>query len=198
VAATTTFFAKLLMLISNLTNALAKENITAFSSHPTLANVARFVYFRNDSGRKSGVWVVRQGELHFALPFVNRAARSYLRLRAGSSRAPGLRRRRWRNTIPCLVPFLDLEDGTTIAAADGADEIHPSRMGKCYAAWKRWVVVGAKAGETIDPRSRDGSHLVAHKNGLRRSEVITPFKSVMIRRLWMAVPTRRIVSRRPS
>jgi len=52
------------------TNVLAKENITGFSSHLTLANVARFVYFRNDLGRKFGVWVVRQGEMHFALPFV--------------------------------------------------------------------------------------------------------------------------------
>src|SRR5258708_29812954 len=27
---------------------------------------------------------------------------------------------------PCLVPFLELEDGRTIAAVDGADEIKPA------------------------------------------------------------------------
>src|SRR5882724_6532165 len=67
---TTTFLAKVIDAHKQFTNVLAKENITSFSSHLTLANVARFVYFRNDLGRKFGVWVVRQAEMHFALPFV--------------------------------------------------------------------------------------------------------------------------------
>jgi hypothetical protein len=92
---------------------------------------------------------------------------------------------------PCLVPFLELEDGTTIAAADGADEIHPSSDGKSVtAAWKRWVVVGAKAGETLDPGLMTEVTWSLTKNGLRRSEVIAPSKTVKVRRLWMAVPTR--------
>src|SRR5882672_4615703 len=61
---TTTFLAKIMTAHKQFTNVLAKENITGFSSHLTLANVARFVYFRNDLGRKFGVWVVRQAEMH--------------------------------------------------------------------------------------------------------------------------------------
>jgi hypothetical protein len=84
-----------------------------------------------------------------------------------------------------------MEDGITIAATDGADEIHPSSDGKrVTAVWKRWVVVGAKAGETIDPGLATEVTWSLTKNGLRRSEVITPSKTVMVRRLWMAVPTR--------
>jgi len=45
---TTTFLAKVIDAHKQFTNVLAKENITGFSSHLTLANVARFVYFRND------------------------------------------------------------------------------------------------------------------------------------------------------
>jgi len=92
---------------------------------------------------------------------------------------------------PCLVPFLELEDGTTIAAADGTDEIHPSSNGQSVtAAWKRWVVVGAKAGETFDPGLAAEVTWSITKNGLRWSEIITPSKAVMVRHLWMAVPTR--------
>jgi len=187
---TTTFLAKVIGAHKEFMNALTKYNITSFSPRPTLGNVARFVYFRNDSGRKFGVWVVRQGNMHFALPFVTgpRAAISdYEPAPHGllGFAVPV------EKIYPCLVPFLELENGTTIAAADGADEIHPSSDGKSVtAAWKRWVVVGAKAGETIDPGLATEVTWSLTKNGLRRSEVITPSKAVTVRRLWMAVPTR--------
>jgi len=52
---------------------------------------------------------------------------------------------------PCLVSFLELEDGSTIVAVDGADEIRPAADGMSVTAvWKRWVVAGAKAGEPAD------------------------------------------------
>jgi hypothetical protein len=50
-------------------------------------------------------------------------------------------------------------------------------------------VVGAKAGETFDPGLVTEVTWSLTKNGLRRTEVITPSKAVMVRRLWMAVPT---------
>jgi len=186
---TTTFLAKVIGAHKEFMNVLAKENIVTFSSHPTLGDVARFVYFRNDSTRKLGVWVVRQGELHFALPFATgpRGATSdYEPAPHGllGFAAPV------EKIYPCLLPFVTLDDGTTIAAADGADEIHPSSSGKSVTAlWKRWVVVGAKAGETFDPGLVTAVTWLLTKNGLRRSEVITPSKAVMVRRLWMAVPT---------
>jgi hypothetical protein len=187
---TTTFFAKITGAHKEFMNVLAQERITSFSSRLSLGNVARFVYFRNDSGRKFGVWVVRQGELHFALPFVTgpRAATSDYEPAPYGLPGVGVP---VEKIYPCLVPFFELENGTTIAAADGADEIHPSSNGQSVTAvWKRWVVVAAKAGETFDPGLVTEVTWSITKNGLRRSEVITPSKTVMVRRLWMAVPTR--------
>src|SRR6266436_6685965 len=164
---TTTFLAKVIGAHKEFMDALAKENITSFSSRPSLGDVARFVYFRNDSGRKFGVWVVRQKEFHFALPFVTgpRGTTSdYEPVPHGllGFDVPV------EKLYPCLVPFLELEGGTTIAAADGADEIHPSSDGKSVtAAWSRWVVVGAKAGETIDPGLVTEVTWSLTRNGLR-------------------------------
>src|SRR6266446_476984 len=187
---TTTFLAKVIGAHKEFMNALAKQNVARFPSRPSLGKVARFVYFRNDSGRKFGVWVVRQGNLHFALPFVTGPRAATSDYEPAPYGFPGFAVPVEKN-YPCLVPFLELEDGTTIAAADGADEIHPSSDGKSVtAAWKRLVVIGAKAGETIDPGLVTEVTWSLTKNGLRRSEVITPTKTVMVHRLWMAVPTR--------
>jgi hypothetical protein len=128
--------------------------------------------------------------MHFALPFVTGPRAATSDYEPAPYGFPGFAVPVEKN-YPCLVPFLELEDGTTIAAADGADEIHPSSDGKSVtAAWKRWVVIGAKAGETIDPGLVTEVTWSLTKNGLRRSEVITPSKAVLVRRLWMAVPTR--------
>jgi len=187
---TTAFFGKAIGAHQVFMKALEKEGLTGFPSQPSFSNVARFVYFRNDSGRKFGVWVIRQGEMHFALPFVTgpKAATSDYEPAPHGLFGFAVPVER---IYPCLVPFLELEDGTTIAAADGTDEIHPSADGQSISAsWKRWVVVGAKAGETIDPGLVTEVTWALTKNGLRRSEVITPSKAVMVRRLWMAAPTR--------
>jgi hypothetical protein len=187
---TTTFLTKVIDAHKEFMNALAKQNVASFPSRPSLGHVARFVYFRNDSGRKFGVWVFRQGNTQFALPFVTgpRAATSdYQPAPHGllGFAAPV------EKIYPCLVPFLELEDGTTIAAEDGADEIHPSSDGRSVTAvWKRWVVVGAKAGETVDPGLMTEVTWSLTNSGLRRSEVITPSRAVRVRRLWMTVPTR--------
>jgi len=83
-----------------------------------------------------------------------------------------------------------LEDGTTIAAADGADEMHSSSDGGgVTATWKRWVVVGAKAGETVDPGLLTEVTWAIVGRSLRRMEVITASKAVRVRRIWMAVPS---------
>jgi hypothetical protein len=186
---TTTFLAKVIGAHKEFMNVLAKEHIANFSSNPTLGDVARYVYFGNDFAREFGVWVVRQGELHFALPFVTgpRGATSDYEPAPHGLLAFAVP---VDKNYPCLTPFLELEDGTTIAAADGADEIHSSSDGKSVtASWKRWVVVGARAGETFDPGLVTEVTWSLTKGGLRRAEVITPSKAVMVRRLWMAVPT---------
>jgi hypothetical protein len=170
-------------------NALSRQDVASFPSRPSLGNVARFVYFRNDSGRKFGVWVVRQENMQFALPFVTGPRAATSDYEPAPYGFPGFAVP-VEKIYPCLVPFLELEGGTTIAAADGADEIHPSSDGKSVTAvWKRWVVVGAKSGETIDPGLEAEVTWSLTENGLRRSEVVTPSKAVAVHRLWMAVPT---------
>jgi hypothetical protein len=186
---TTTFLAKVIGAHKEFMDVLAKQNVAGFPSRPTLGDVARFVYFRNDSGRKFGVWLVRQGNMQFALPFVTGPRAATSDYEPAPHGFPGFAVP-VEKIYPCLVPFLELEDGTTIAAADGADEIHPSSDGKSVSAiWKQWVVVGAGAGETVDPGLATEVTWTLTKNGLRRSEVITPSKAVSLRRLWMAVPT---------
>jgi hypothetical protein len=187
---TTAFFAKVVGAHKEFMNALAKQNITSFSSHPSLGDVVRFVYFRNDSGRKFGVWMVRQGGIHFALPFVTgpRAATSDYEPAPHGLPGVGVP---VEKIYPCLVPFLELEDGTTIAAADGADEIRPSPDGHSVtASWKRWVIVGAKAGESVDPGLTTEVTWAIAGRSVRRTEIITASKAVGVRRIWMAVPTR--------
>jgi hypothetical protein len=91
---------------------------------------------------------------------------------------------------PCLVAFLELEDGRTIAALDGADEIKISEDGKSVTAvWRRWVRVGAAAGETIDPGLTSEVTWSFEDNSLRRFETLTAAVPAKVRRLWLAIPT---------
>jgi len=133
---------------------------------------------------------VRQGEIHFALPFVTgpKAATSdYEPVLEGF---PGLAVP-VEKIYPCLVPFLELEDGRTIAAVDGADEIKPAADGMSVTAvWKHWVVAGAKAGEWADEGIVSEVTWSLEGKTLRRVETLTASKSLKVRRLWLAVPTR--------
>jgi hypothetical protein len=186
---TTAFLGKLIGAHQTFMTVLGRENVAAFSSHIGLGDLARFVYFRNDTGRKFGVWVVRQGGMHFALPFVTgpRAATSDYEPAPHGLLGMAVP---VEQTYPCLIPFLELEGGATIAAADGADEIHPTSDGQSVTAtWRRWVVVGAKAGETIDPGLMTEVTWAVVGRSLRRTEVITASKNITIRRIWMALPS---------
>ena len=188
---TTTFFAKVINAHERFMSVLAKEDVVEFDAQPTLANVARFVYFRDEPGRKFGVWVVRQGSLHFALPFVTGPRAATSDYEPAPHGLPGFAAP-VEKIYPCFVPFLELEDGRTIAAADGADEIHPTADGLSVTAiWHRWVVPGAKAGETVEPDLQTAvTWSVADGKNLFRTEAITASKALTIRRLWMAVPTK--------
>jgi hypothetical protein len=187
---TTTFFGKVIGAHHMFIKALEKEGVKSFSPQLNLADVARFEYFRSGPGRKFGVWIVRQGYTHFALPFVTgpKAATSdYAPAPHGFAgfAVPV------EKVYPCLVPFLELEDGRTIAPVDGADEIRPAADGKSVtASSKRWVVVGSKAGETVDPNLVSEVTWSLQGNSLHRVESLTASKPLKIRRLWLAIPSR--------
>lgn len=188
---TTTFFGKAITAHQKFMEALKREGVKYFPSRPTLADVARFQYFRNGPGRKFGVWVVRQGDLHFALPFVTgtKAATSdYEPLPHGFPGIGAL----VEKIYPCFVPFLELDDGKTIAAADGADEIKPATDGKSVTAvWRHWVVPGGKAGDFVDAGLVSEVTWTLHGNSsLRRVESLTSSQTLNVHRLWLAIPSR--------
>jgi hypothetical protein len=156
----------------------------------TLGNVARFEYFRNGHGRKFGVWMVRQGGLQFSLPFVTGPLAGTSDYEPAPHGLPVMAVP-VEKLYPCPVPFLDLDDGRTIAATDGADEITATADGQTVMAkWRNWVVVGDKGGQTVDPGLQTQVTWSIVGNSLRRSETITALKEIGIKRLWMTVPSR--------
>jgi hypothetical protein len=187
---TTTFFGKMISADETFMKALEKEGVKNFASEPTLPDVARFQYFRNGRGRKFGVWVVRQGKIHFALPFVTGPKAATSDYEPAPDGFPGFAAP-VEQIYPCLVTFLELEDGRTIAPVDGADEIKPAANGESVTAvWKHWVVPGSIAGETVDPEIASEVTWALKGSALSRVETLTASSPLKIRRLWLAVPSR--------
>jgi hypothetical protein len=187
---TATFLGKVIGAHASFMQALEKEGVKTFAPQLSLADVARFEYFRKGPDREFGVWVVRQGNLHVALPFVTGPKAATSDYEPAPHGFPGFASP-VEKIYPCLVPFLDLEDGRTIAPVDGADEIRPAADGKSVTAvWKRWVVVGSKAGETVNPDLASEVTWSLQGNTLHRVESLTASKPLKVRRLWLAIPSR--------
>jgi hypothetical protein len=176
------FFGKALMAEDTLMRMLAAENVAAFPERPNLPAVARFEYFRRGD-RPAGVWLVRQGPLRFALPITTGtkpAVADYLPAPHG---LPGFVAP-VEQTVPAGASFFEMPDGSTLAATDGADAITPGADGRSLgASYRRFVAVGGKTGEWIEPGFAvsiawrlDGSSLV-------RTETVTSNRDVTIRRL---------------
>jgi hypothetical protein len=186
---TTTFFAKIIGAEQTFSKVLHSEGITSFSDDLKLPDVDRYVSFRNASGRQFGVWVVRNAKFHFALPFVTGPKAATSDYEPAPDGFPGFAVP-VEQIYPCLTSFLELQDGSTIAAADGADEIYFAADGSSVrATWKRWVVVGGKAGQTIDSGLTSEVAWTIERNSLRRSEAITASKPIQVRRFWVVLPS---------
>src|SRR6266478_286201 len=186
---TTTFLAKIMAAHKMFMQAMAKEDIKEFSVRPTFDNLARFEFFRDGPERKFGVWLVRLGAIQFALPFVTGPKAAISDYEPMPHGFPGLAAP-VESIYPCLVSFLELEDGSTIVAVDGADEIRTAADGMSVTAvWKRWVVAGAKAGEPADEGLISEVTWSLRGTMLRRVESLTSSKQLRIRRLWLAVPS---------
>ena len=187
---TTTFFGKVIAAHEMFMKALEKEGVKSFASQPALTDLARFEYFRNGPGREFGVWVLRKGNIHFALPFVTGPKSATSDYEPAPFGFPGFGVPVER-IYPCLVSFLEMEDGRTIAPVDGADEITPAKDGQSVTAvWRHWVVVGSKAGDTVDPQLVSEVTWTLQGTSLDRVETLTASKSLNVRRLWLAVPSR--------
>ena len=177
------FFGKALMAEDTLMRVLAAEGVASFPEHPALPSVARFEFFRQGD-RPAGVWLVRQGLLRFALPITTGtkpAVADYLPAPHG---LPGFAAP-VEQAVPAGASFFETADGQTLAATDGADEIAPGADGRSFSAtWRRFVAVGGKTGQWIEP-GFDVSITWRIENGtLTRTETLTASRDITVRRLW--------------
>jgi len=170
-----------------LMKGLAAEHVTAIPEAPALPAVARFEFFK-ETGRQAGVWLVRQGEMRFALPFTTATRPGVADYLPAPHGLPGFAAP-VEQRVPALVPFVDLEDGRTIAAADGADTIVPAADGRGVRAhWNQWAVVGGKAGERTDPGLQSDVAWALDGDTLVRTERLTASRPLRVKRWYVIVP----------
>lgn len=185
---TTAFLGKVSGAHKGFMEALRKEQITSFPRQLDLPYVARFEYFRAGS-RPAGVWLVRQKDIRFALPITTGTKAGISDYLPAPYDLPGFAPP-VEQLLPTVTPYIELGDGSTIVAGDGADEIHPSEDGRSVRAlWRKWVAVGGKAGSTVDPGLVTEIVWSFAGDKLTRSEKISSTKPVAIRRFWVAVPS---------
>src|SRR5262249_16711611 len=194
---TTAFFGKVAGAHKSFTEAIRKEGIASFPAQPQLPAVARFEYFRK-TPRQAGVWLVRQKGMHFVLPIPTGPKPGISdHLPAPydlAGFAPPVEQQ-----LPTVTPYIQLADGSTIVAGDGADEIYPSQDGRgLRVVWKHWAQVGGKPGQTVDPGLTTEVTWSLDGFTLTRSEKISASRPTAIKRLWFAIPSTAAVSLAPS
>jgi hypothetical protein len=185
---TINFFGKGSLAHARFMKGLKREQVSAFPAEISRPDVARFVFFRQGE-RPAGVWLVRQGPIYFTLPITTGTKPGVADYLPAPHGLPGFANP-VEQVYASLVPFLQLGDGRTLVATDGADEITPSADGKSLrVVWRRWAQVGTKSGELVDPHITsevtwrlDGSTLV-------RDETLRSEEDVTISRWWVAVPS---------
>jgi hypothetical protein len=92
--------------------------------------------------------------------------------------------------VPALSPYLELADGRTIVAADGADEIHPSADGNSLRiVWRRWAQVGTKSGQLVTPGLTSEVVWMLRDGLLERRETVTASTPINLRTWRVVVPT---------
>lgn len=185
---TTSFFGKAALAHALLMEAMAREKVAQFPGQITRPDLARFQFFRRGP-RAAGVWLVRQGPLYFTLPVTTGTKPGVADYLPAPHGLPGFAAP-VEQVYPSLTPFIELQDGRVLAATDGADEIEPAADGHSLrVVWRRWAVIGGKAGELLDPHLT--SEVVWRLDGqtLLREETLSATEALTVRRWWVAVPT---------
>jgi hypothetical protein len=187
---TTGFFGKAIVAQATLMPVLAREKLTAYPSRPALPLVNRFAFFREQTDRVAGVWVVRQSPgMRFALPITTGTRPGVADYLPAPHGLPGVAVPVERD-VPALVPYLELDDGRTIVATDGADEIHPSATGsELRVVWRRWARLGTKSGQLVDPGLTSEVRWILRDAALERRETLTATVPINIRTWRVIVPT---------
>jgi hypothetical protein len=191
---TTGSFGKLAHAHMQLMQGLRAEHVTQIPEAPTYQTVGRIRFFNNAGERMTGfrhagVWVVRHGAMRFALPFTTGTKPGVADYLPAPHGLPGFAAP-VEQVMPALVPFLDLEDGRTIVAADGTDQISPSADGiGVQATWRKWAVVGSPSGSLVDPGIQSDVIWWLQDGGwLERTERLTASRAVRLKRWRVAVP----------
>jgi hypothetical protein len=187
---TTGFLGKVQMANAGLAPVLEREKLTAYPARPSLPNVARFQFFREQGDRVAGLWVVRQSaSMRFALPITTGTRPGVADYLPAPHGLPGFAVPVEQN-VPALVPYIELEDGRTIVTGDGADEIHPSADGReLRAVWRRWASIGAKSGQLVDPGLTSDVRWTLGDRTLTRVETLTARAPMTIRTWRVVMPT---------
>ncbi len=182
------FLGKLAHAHTQLMTGLRADQITDLPQSPALPDVARFEFFKR-TGRQAAVWVVRRGNMRFALPFTTGTKPGVDDYLPAPHGLPGFAVP-VEQVLPALVPFLELEDGTTVVAGDGADTISAAADGRSVrATWTRWAQLGAKPTELADPGLESEIEWRLSGDTLVRTERLTVKRSLRIRRWRVVVPT---------
>jgi hypothetical protein len=186
---TTGFFGKLANSHTPIMNALDKEGIATFPVVPTLSQVARFEFFRKTPERSAGVWVVRQGALRFALPITTGPKPGMSDYLPAPHGLPGFAAP-VEQIYPALTAYVELADGRTVVATDGADVIEPAADGRSLRVrWTKWAVVGTPSGKVQDVGLTSEVVWRIDHGSLIREETLSSKQPVSIRRWRLAVPT---------
>ena len=186
---TTGFFGKLANSHTPIMNALEKEGIATFPVVPALSPVSRFEFFRKTPERSAGVWVVRQGALRFALPITTGPKPGMSDYLPSPHGLPGFAAP-VEQIYPALTAYVELADGRTVVATDGADVIEPAADGQSLRVrWTKWAVVGTSSGNLQDVGLTSEVVWRIERGTLFREETLSSKQPVSIRRWRLAVPT---------
>jgi hypothetical protein len=184
-----TSFAKIIVAHDSFNKILEAEKVKEFPAKPTLENVARFDFYAKEKDKQSGVWIVRQGNLRFALPITTGtkpAISDYLAAPFGLAgfAAPV------EEVYPSFVPFFELEDSKTYAASEGASEIFPSKDNQSLrVVWKKFAQVGTKSGERFDIGLMSEVIWKIVGNKLIREETLTADRDLILKNWRFAFPS---------
>ncbi len=182
------FFGKALMAQDTLMKVLASEKIESFPPTPHLPSVARFEFFRHGD-RPSGVWLVRQGLLRFALPFTTGTKPGVADYLPSPHGLPGFAAP-VEQLYPAGASHYEMPDGKVLIATDSADEIVPAPDGRSVrATWRRFVVKGGKTGEWVEPGFAASLIWTINGSTITRAETLTASREVTVRRLHFVLPS---------
>lgn len=184
-----TSFAKIIVAHDSFNKILEAEKVAEFAEKPKLENVARFEFFGKEKDKQSGVWIVRQGNLRFALPITTGtkpAISDYLAAPFGFAgfAAPV------EEIYPSFVPFFELADGKIYAASEGATLIVPSKDNQSLrVVWKKFAKIGTKSGERFDIGLTSEIVWKIVGNKLIREEILTADKDLTLKNWKFAFPS---------